>query len=263
MKNETLNCQYRDSTNLDARISLHERFSTNPYDWFLWVFDHLEIQPMARILEVGCGTGRLWVENRDRIPIGWEISMMDFSPGMIDQARQNTAPLIPGITFSVGNAMMLPFQAETFDAIIANHMLYHVPDRVKALQEFYRCLKPKGRLYAATNGSDHMVELWETLIHYYPDTVWNSASAPFNLENGTEQLHQVFKNVQTVRYDDGLEVTEADPLVSYIRSLSTMYGKEICEENLSRMREEIFQVINDKGAFFIRKSVGLYTASKE
>ncbi|RPI84113.1 MAG: class I SAM-dependent methyltransferase [Chloroflexi bacterium] len=262
MNPESLNHQYQNSNNLDARISLHERFSTNPYDWFLWVFDHLEIQPTARILEVGCGTGRLWVENRDRIPTEWEISLMDFSPGMTGQARQNTAPLIPDITFSVGNAMTLPFQAETFDAIIANHMLYHVPDREKALQEFYRCLKPKGRLYAATNGKDHMGELWELLCYFYPDTVWNSASAPFELENGKEQIKKVFRDVRILHYEDGLEITDADPLVNYIRSLSTMYGKEIYKESLSKMREEISEVINDKGAFFIRKSVGMFTASK-
>ena len=55
--------QYRDSGNLKARIALHSRFSTNPYGWFRWVFDHLDLPPQNRLLELGCGAGDLWVEN--------------------------------------------------------------------------------------------------------------------------------------------------------------------------------------------------------
>jgi hypothetical protein len=61
--------QYRDSTNLDARVVIHQRFSTNPYGWFNWVFDTLmKLSGTARILELGCGHALLWKENAGRIP---------------------------------------------------------------------------------------------------------------------------------------------------------------------------------------------------
>ncbi|HKI53048.1 MAG TPA: hypothetical protein VJ987_02910, partial [Anaerolineales bacterium] len=48
--------QYKDSTNLNARVELHNRFSTNQYGWFNWVFDALMNLPAnAKILELGCG----------------------------------------------------------------------------------------------------------------------------------------------------------------------------------------------------------------
>ena len=50
--------QYQTATNLNARISLHQRFSTNRYGWFPWLFDRLRFPPQARILELGCGPGR-------------------------------------------------------------------------------------------------------------------------------------------------------------------------------------------------------------
>lgn len=59
--------QYRDASNLNARIALHERFSTNPHPLLRWLFDRLELPPEGRILEIGCGTGKLWVENLERI----------------------------------------------------------------------------------------------------------------------------------------------------------------------------------------------------
>ena len=51
--------QYNNSANLRARIELHGRFSTNPADWFRWVFDHFQPGPQAEILELGSGSGRL------------------------------------------------------------------------------------------------------------------------------------------------------------------------------------------------------------
>ena len=63
--------QYRDSSNLDARAAIHQRFSTNPYGWFNWVFDVLTKFPdNARILELGCGPGYMWKECARRIPAG-------------------------------------------------------------------------------------------------------------------------------------------------------------------------------------------------
>jgi cyclopropane fatty-acyl-phospholipid synthase-like methyltransferase len=49
--------QYHNASNLEARIALHARFSTNIYGWFRWLFDHLDLLPQSRILELGCGTG--------------------------------------------------------------------------------------------------------------------------------------------------------------------------------------------------------------
>src|SRR5689334_8720761 len=99
-----LNRQYRDASNLQARMQLHERFSTCREAWHPWVFNHLQLRDAARVLEVGCGPGTLWRENLGRIPGGWEITLSDFSPGMLREAAQNLRERQPG------------FQFEQFDA---------------------------------------------------------------------------------------------------------------------------------------------------
>ena len=65
---------YRDSSKLDARKTLHGRFSTNPHGFHRWVFDQLELPPESRVLELGCGPGYLWQENLHRIPNGWRMT---------------------------------------------------------------------------------------------------------------------------------------------------------------------------------------------
>ena len=65
--------QYRDSANLDARIVLHRRFSTNTYGWYRWCFDRFDLPPRADILELGCGPAYLWHEMIDRVQAEWAV----------------------------------------------------------------------------------------------------------------------------------------------------------------------------------------------
>jgi hypothetical protein len=75
--------QYCTTSNLKARIALHQRFSTNPYGWLRWVFDQFRLPLQCRLVELGGGTGDLWVENQFRIPTGWAITLSDASMGMV------------------------------------------------------------------------------------------------------------------------------------------------------------------------------------
>jgi len=154
--------QYRDSSNLDARAVLHQRFRTNSYGWFRWVFDTLLKPPEhARILELGCGHGLLWKENITRIPAGWNITLSDLSSGMLDAAWRNLVVSGRAFQFKEIDAQSIPFEDESFDAVIANHMLYHVPDHPKTIMEIKRVLKPGGRLIATTVGENHMREMMD------------------------------------------------------------------------------------------------------
>jgi len=81
----------------------------------------------ARIADIGGGPGWLWQQNAAHIPVGWQVTHTDLSPGMVAEARANISR--PGSAFDVVNAQSLPFADASLDALVANHMLYHVPDR--------------------------------------------------------------------------------------------------------------------------------------
>jgi ubiquinone/menaquinone biosynthesis C-methylase UbiE len=255
--------QYRDASNLTARIRLHERFSTNPYNLQLWIFDHFNLPAQARILELGCGPGQLWLNNLHRIPPGWEITLSDFSPGMLEKARGNLKGSTHQFEFVRIDAQSIPFPPNSFDAVIANYMLYHVPDRPQALSEIRRVLRPGGRCYAATIGDTHMKEL-DDLVSRFDQSV----SAPsddlvgaFSLENGMEQLEAWFGNVALHRFEDGLVVNETEPLVEYVQSSTFRWA--LADEKVEAFRSFLEEELRHHGVIHITKATGLFIAARD
>jgi SAM-dependent methyltransferase len=212
--------QYSTPVNLQARIALHERFSLNPYDWMLWVLDQVELGDEARVFEVGCGTGRLWKTNAHRLRPGWDITLSDQSAGMVAQARAALADVAHSFRFEICPADRIPREDASVDVVIANHMLYHVPDLPAALQEIRRVLKPGGALYAATNGAGHMRELDALYSGFTGQTTKLGLSLSFTLENGAELLRPVFPNVSLIPHVDALDVDDAGALADYILSMT-------------------------------------------
>lgn len=250
--------QYKSSKNLQTRIQLHERFSVNQYDWFLWVFDQFKLPAVCRVLEVGCGTGRLWKDNLARIPAGWQITLSDFSAGMLERAKNNLDGAVSGqFEFKTLDVEQIPLPDESYDAVIANYMLYHVPNRAQALREIHRILKPGGKLYAATNGIDHLNELYD-LIHQVAPSA-NFLDHEFLLENGEEQLAACFGQVMLHPYEDGLVVTEVEPLLAYI--LSGRFFEE-AQDKVDDLTQLIERGIDAQGAIHITKSIGMFEAQK-
>ncbi|HEX9037804.1 MAG TPA: methyltransferase domain-containing protein [Ktedonobacterales bacterium] len=258
--------QYRDASNLNARGSLHARFGCNPYPWFHWLFDQLlALAPdNARIVEVGCGPAGLWVENLNRLPSGWRMTLTDLSEGMVATARERLASAPPG-AFAIHTADVesLTFADASFDVAVANHMLYHVPDRAKALAELRRVLRPGGGLLAATNGDDNMRELDAIIfavITEARDHAWKASFRhPFSLRNGAEQIAPFFSDITITTYEDSLRVTDEAALVAYIQSID-LPGLRAPEGQAALAAEVHARMSASGGVYAVSKSVGVFTA---
>lgn len=253
--------QYRTPANLQARIQLHERFSTNPHRWPHWVFEHIQAPATAQVVEIGCGPAGLWTANRERIPAGWHLLLTDLSRGMIQQATHNLAGLA-NIAFGVADAQDLPFADNSFDVVIANHMLYHVPDRARALAEIHRVLRPGGRFYAATNGKNHMAKIREMAQRFAPQPASQvGLHERFTFEQGTEEIGRVFGKVDLHQYENRLVVTDADALADYMLSGTPVLVPEAAQTLLRRWlpmemaKTGQIEIINETGLFEAVKSV--------
>jgi SAM-dependent methyltransferase len=177
---------------------------------------------------------------------------------MLRQAQQRLLHRRGCYRFSAVDAQAIPFQKGAFEAVIANHMLYHIPDMRLALSEIRRVLKPGGLLLAATNGLDHMQEI-KTLVRMAdPQATYSRADLSFRLENGGVLLEPLFSSVQLQRYEDALRVSEAAPLVDYILSMSDLRGISLEGSRLESFKKSIEQEIARQGAIHITKSACLF-----
>ena len=253
--------QYKDASNLDARIAIHQRFSINPQGWFNWVFDTLAKSPAeSKILELGCGSAEMWKDCANRIPADWAITLTDLSDGMLDAAWRSLITLGRGFKFEKVDAQSIPYDDKTFDVVIANHVLYHVPDREQALTEIKRVLKDDGRLIATTVGNTHMQEMYQLLKRVNTNPRPDMFVNPFTLENGLGQMQKVFSQVKRAQYADSLEVTEIDPLIAYIRS--SISTTDLSEEKLDELKKDLSAALKKEGKIFITKDSGLFEALK-
>ncbi|NLG27525.1 MAG: class I SAM-dependent methyltransferase [Chloroflexi bacterium] len=256
--------QYATTNNLNVRMALHQRFSTNPQGWAPWLWEQIDLQAGQRVLEVGCGTGSLWVARAAPLPGGIAIVLSDTSEGMLRAARA-TLGAHPALTIMAADAQCLSFDDASFDVVIANHMLYHVTDQSRTLSEIARVLKPSGVLYASTAGRSNLSELG-TLLRAFDARIDYDATGVtgvFNLENGAEQLRKHFGRVALRRYPDSLHISEAQPLADYVLSLrGTGSGVDLlAPERAAALRAFLSEIIDRQGAITLRKDTGLFIAA--
>jgi SAM-dependent methyltransferase len=255
---EALREQYKDGSNLSARARLHGRFSTNRYGLFRWVFDCMPAAPDARVLELGTGTALFWTQNADRIPPGWRVTLSDFSHGMIAEACTRLSGVAHRFDYLQADAQTLPFADGAFEAVLANHMLYHVREIPRALAEIRRVLVPGGRCYAATLGLGNMRE-FDQMVRRFVGIPMIRAATRFGLENGCEMMRAEFHAVECRRYDDSLVITESQPLIDYFNS--TRRGERATAEQMAALRTHLESEIAAHGAIHMTKNTGLLIAS--
>ncbi|HEY9074946.1 MAG TPA: methyltransferase domain-containing protein [Anaerolineaceae bacterium] len=257
-QNYLKNSQYKTSSNLNARIYIHQRFSANRYGWYRWVTDRMRLASGQTVIEVGGGTGMLWRERLSSLPASLEVTITDLSTGMLAEAAQALSA-DPRFRFACADVMALPFDSAACDLAVANHMLYHVPHILRGVMELRRVLKPGGMLIAATNGLNHLKELHELIRSVAPAYIPGELSAQnFGLENGMDILSEVFDDVRLEIYEDSLWITEALPLVDYIYSLNFMQA--VTEADRSSLLAQIESRIQQEGGFYIQKASGLFMA---
>ncbi len=254
--------QYRTSDHLTARADLHRRFTVSPFEWHSWVLTQLAIQPGEAVLECGAGPGWLWAA-AEALPEGSSLALTDLSAGMMNEATLRLDHAGNRVTLTTADIQTLPFPDDAFDVVVANHMLYHVPDIPRALTEIARVLRRNGRFAAATNGVGHMRELFDLGLMLFPgapnDLRVAMRSLPFALENGADLLGEVFGQVDLHRYDSYLEVDDASALIDYMLS-SAESAAFVSPSQRSSAVNQVARQLAVEGPLRISKETGLFIA---
>lgn len=233
----SLKTQYQNAGNISARINLHAMYSVNKQGWFKWIYEQGNIAAHTKVLELGCGDGRLWVDNIDSVMsqnIKTHITVSDISDGMVNDARRNITEAYEKCVknyenmvssnnifeYDVADCQNMSYNDSSYDCVIANHVLFYCEDIDKACKEIVRVLKPGGVFVCATYGSHHMQEISQLVKEFDKRIVLAADNLydKFGLDTGDRQLKKYFTSVDIRRYDDCLKVDRAEPLVEYILS---------------------------------------------
>lgn len=257
--------QYQTQDLLAIRVRTHQLYEAQPVDFPAWVLDHLSWRGEEQVLDVGCGSGVYVNPARTRTP---HYIAGDLSLGMLQALA---APQPPRLNL---DAQRLPLATASVDVLLANHMLYHVPDLAAAVAEFVRVLRPGGYLLAATNSAHTMAELddlsVELVRRLWPadeqtplERLLRRAHLPFHLENGQAWLAPYFASV--LRYDlpGVLVFPEPQPVIDYVATVAErfvpVFPAGVTWEQAVAILDDILTAhIAAHGAFRVHKLAGLF-----
>jgi len=255
----SLKNQYKNASNILARIQLHNLYSQNRQGWFSWIFEQLKLEENMKILEVGCGDGSLWLDSE--LPKGISVTLSDMSNGMLRDVKRRIGRDRKQFSYISCDCQQLPFLNDEFDLVIANHVLFYCADIEKACSEIVRVLKPKGKLISSTYGKEHMKEI-SKLVSGFDERIVLSSEYLYDCygkENGNEILKTKFFNVEWKQYEDSLCVTEAEPLISYVLSCHGNQNQYIVD-SYNDFKTYVKQ--KTLHGFYVTKDAGIFIAKK-
>lgn len=264
--------EYATDEVLRIRQQTHAEYTVPKIDFVDWVLSNVKWRGNERVLDLGCGNGIYYTPlmegNFSHAPesVNFEYHGADISPGTLENH-----PLFGSGALTVADAMDLPYADNSFDVVMANHMLYHVQDIDATVLEIKRVLKPGGVLVSATNSQLTMPEIQVLLKRAIVIlTRMGSANveAPlpasdlFALENGCSQLSHHFYAVMRSDLPGTLVFHEVDPLMRYIQSTRLIREPQLpddvhWDDVMMIVRQNLDVLLNHLGEIPINKLNGL------
>lgn len=250
--------QYGDGAKLDARSLLHLTYGTSSVPLAAFEAALIDWSADWHVLEIGCGTGRFW--ESDGIPRSAALTLSDLSPGMVREAAARAkASGFGDVAGRECDVQSLPFADGTFDVLVANHMLYHVPDPKRGVTELARVMRPDGVLLAATNGYGHMREVNEAIAEVFGNMVDTREGLyeVFGIDTGEALLRTQFASVVWHAFDNDLVVDDPAAVVAY--GLSFPPGESATDEQRDMFAHAVRRRFVD-GELKIHTRAGVFVA---
>lgn len=216
--------------------------------------EHLPALRGGCVLDAGCGPGPYVADTLARAS---ELVALDIAHGRLG--------LIDGRARRVcGDVQTLPFPDGAFDAAMAMHMLYHVPDIALGASELRRVLRLGGVLYAFTNSERAQWEMQELIDRNGCDPFAGGENR-FTNENGADYLRTAFAKVELTEFTDSrLVATDPECVVDEIQRNRYLIEPGLragvaWDDVVVGVRSDVAEIVAREGAFVMSERHGLFT----
>lgn len=255
---------------LRVRTRTHELYTRPPIDFVAWVLDHISWSGDEVVLDIGCGAGAYVERVCTRLEGDGSLLSADLSMGMLRDVAKSFAG---SVVLLNADAEDLPLPDRCCDVVLANHMLYHVPQIERAIAEARRVLRPGGRLLAATNGRRAMqssvdeIEAACRALGCATEIPDSPVRLRFNLRNGRPLIGSIFSQVEMDQFESALVFPAAEPAVAFINSMRHLYASVLpnsvtWEMMLQQVGRQIQAVLAERGEYRVPKTAGVFIATR-
>ncbi len=161
----------------------YEKSSTAQYAWAMGLISSLKTVGNERILDIGCGNGKITACLAELVPEG-EVVGIDISLEMVDYARRTyTSERHPNLSFQIGDASNLGF-SEEFDIAVSFACLHWVKDHLPVLKGVFNSLVPGGRVLFQCGGRGNAADILTATEELIRTAAWSEyfqdADFPYN-----------------------------------------------------------------------------------
>ena len=225
----------------DWNAATYHRVSDPQFEWGLPVLARLHLDGDERVIDVGCGTGRLTEKLLERVPRG-DVLALDLSFNMLQTAREYLRPRFGHrVLFAQGDAAGLPVACDA-DAIFSTATFHWVLDHPMLFKSLYAALKPGGRLVAQCGGVRNIQRVHDRCAALAIDPefapYFSGWTGPWHFADPDETAERL-KKAGFVSVATSLESTpfvppDADAFKEFMTTI-------VCRHHLSRLPDEELQ----------------------
>ena len=239
-------------------------FAESRLRWDKEIIGFIKESRAKRVLDIGCGNGDLLIKLR-KSGFSGELFGVELSPGILKGGIEQNKKENLNIFFEVGDAQNLRFQDNYFDTILAKHMLHHLPNPQKGVDEIHRCLKPNGTLIITLNSEKNKPRFFEcerrACKKYGLRT--EHGQQLVSVENVKKYLAKFSKTETRIRKG---KIRKPELFTKYFDSFKDNYepepNKELWEKILKDVKEYVKEETKKRGEFAETGVTGLTKATK-